>query len=290
MILNSPYEDIRTIGTGIGNGIISPENMPIMHDRLLETIKYFDMFCSKHNLKYCLMWGSLIGAVRNKGFVPWDDDMDVAMPRDDYEKLFELWEKYGDHNNFSLYRTTEDFCARVPIGLLRNKNTTVIYEFNKDEDIAHGVKLDIEPWDDVPDNKLLQLIQKFNFRVFEVYATQRLPISSPDLNGFRNLKILILKILFDVVKDKRKRFRIASNALKRATKYNGKNYRLVRCNATSAPSRREEVFDVARVSFEDTELYIPKGYDAILRQEYGDYMQKPDITKRKPNIEYVFMI
>ena len=285
---DSPYEKGCPRGTGIGTGVISPENMPIMHDRLLETISYFDQFCTRFGLVYCLIWGSLIGAVRHGGFVPWDDDMDVAMPRDDYEQFFNLWEKYGDHERFALYRTTADFCAKVPIGLLRNQKTTVIYEFNKDEDIAHGVTLDIEPWDEVPNNRILRAIQRYHFRIFEIYSTQRMPISSPYMKGFKKAKLFLLKTLFFLVKSGKRRYRIASKALRKATKYNGKGYPYVRCNATSRPSKRSDIFDTMRVPFENTELSIPKGYDVILKQEYGNYMEKPAIKDRSPAISYVF--
>lgn len=286
----SPYEKNVTRGSGIGQGVITPENMPIMHEKLLETVSYFDKFCHQHNLTYCLVWGTCIGAIRHQGFIPWDDDVDICMPRRDYEKLFEIWPKDGDIENFSLYRTTNKFCAKVPIGLFRNNNTTVIYDYCQDQDIKHGVKLDIEPWDEVPQNRLLQMIQYLCFRVFEVYSTQRLPKSSPSLRKFGRLKLTVVRLMLSLVKSKEKRFAIASTALKIATQFNGKDCEYVRCNAVSTPCKREDMFNTIRVPFENTELDIPKGYDNMLRLQthYGDYMQKPPLEKRVPNVGYVF--
>lgn len=285
---NSPYEINGLVGDGCGSGVITPENMQLMHKRLLETIRYFDSFCRENHLTYCLMWGSLIGAVRHKGFIPWDDDVDVAMPRQDYDKLFQLWEMLGDKENYSLYKTDLTFCAKVPIGLLRNRNTTVIYDFNKDQDISHGVKIDIEAWDEVPDSIFQRFYQKINFRLFEVYATQRLPVSAPSMRSFRKLKIIIIKMLLAFGKSEKNRCRLAMKFLKRATRFNGKGCRLVRCNASTAPSSKTDVFDTIRVPFEDIELSVPKGYDNILTKEYGNYMEKPDVPNRHPNIEYFF--
>ena len=286
----SPYELPVVKGDGLGEGIISPENMPVLHERLLENIVYFDTFCRSHGLTYCLMWGSLIGAVRNHGLIPWDDDMDVAMPRKDFEKLFELWGTEGDKDNFSLYRTTNDFCAKFPIGVLRNNNSTIIYDFCKDQDVKQGVKIDIEPWDEMPKGRLSQFLQYLHFRLYEVYSTQRLPNTAANLSKNRKLKIAIVKLLLDLVPDEGRRCKIACRELNKAIKYSKNGNGMVRCNASTKPQAKEDMFDVIDCDVAGHHLMIPKNYDKILRiyRSYGDYMEKPPVDKRCPNISYSF--
>ena len=75
---------------------IDDETFKKMQAKMLEMLLYFKDFCGKHNLMFYLCGGGAIGAIREKGFVPWDDDTDCFMPRSDYEMFPALWEKYGD--------------------------------------------------------------------------------------------------------------------------------------------------------------------------------------------------
>ena len=76
--------------------------------KCLEILLYFKDFCEKHNLRFFLCGGACIGAIRHKGFIPWDDDIDVFMPREDYEKLGDLWNKYADTERYEYCRTNKD--------------------------------------------------------------------------------------------------------------------------------------------------------------------------------------
>lgn len=71
----------------------TPEELRKWQLKLLEILVYFRDFCNEHNLRFWLAAGTCLGAVRHKGFIPWDDDLDVQMPREDYDKLIELWIK-----------------------------------------------------------------------------------------------------------------------------------------------------------------------------------------------------
>ena len=79
-----------------------------MQNRMILILKYFIQLCESNGLRYWCAGGTMLGAVRHKGFIPWDDDIDVFMPRSDYERLFELWPKIGDLKNYCLCRTTKD--------------------------------------------------------------------------------------------------------------------------------------------------------------------------------------
>ena len=80
---------------------MSKEEFRRLQLKVLDTLLYFDAFCKEHHLRYYLAGGTLIGALRGGGFIPWDEDIDVHMPRPDYEKLPKLWEKYADTEHYS---------------------------------------------------------------------------------------------------------------------------------------------------------------------------------------------
>lgn len=107
--LNLSYDDLRSLQL-----------------KSLEILLYFKKFCESHGLTFYFCGGCCIGAIRHQGFIPWDDDIDVFMPRDDYEKLFKIWDKYADTKRYSCCRTTrEKFIGNVMTTVVDN-NTEVI--------------------------------------------------------------------------------------------------------------------------------------------------------------------
>ena len=113
----------------------------------LEMVKYFDSLCRENKLIYFLCGGCCIGAVRNKGFIPWDDDVDVFMPREDYERLKDVWE---DNPKYSIQYETQNVHTANQFLTIHNNETTFIETYKKDLDINHGVKLDVLPLDGCP--------------------------------------------------------------------------------------------------------------------------------------------
>ena len=87
---------------------LTPELLRELQLKQLDMLVYFRDFCEKNNLTFYLIGGALIGALRNGGFVPWDDDVDVMLPREDYEKLYKLWHEQGADGRFRLLKTDSD--------------------------------------------------------------------------------------------------------------------------------------------------------------------------------------
>ena len=113
-----------------------------------DLLKEYIDFCEKHNLTYFLMAGTLLGAIRHKGFIPWDDDIDVAMPREDYDRFCELAAKeFTGDIFFQSYKTDKHF--PYVFSKLRNTNTTFIEAVYKHVDMNHGVYIDIFPIDGI---------------------------------------------------------------------------------------------------------------------------------------------
>lgn len=273
---HSEYETNRTGGDGKGAGKVKAQDMSLLHDRLYETLVCFDEFCAKHDIKYILAGGTCLGAVRDHDIIPWDGDLDVAVLRDDFEKLFREWEISGDKEHFSLYRTTEDFCAYVPIGLMRHNGTTYIRSFEEGlTDRNLGVKIDIEPMDEVPANPRKRKIQRF-FAYFHVaFLTQRIPRE-------QSKKITMgVKLVLGIFRGKKIRNAILRYTGKQIRKYNGTGCEKVAINGLGGLSYRSDIVESQRVPFHGGQFCIPVNYDEYLRWEYGDYMALPPVEKRE---------
>lgn len=144
---------------------------------LLDLLIQFDTVCKKNNLRYYIDSGTLLGAIRHKGFIPWDDDIDVVMPREDYDKLMSLpADAFGEPYFFQNYKTDSYFTHINP--QLRNSNTCAIlktegkgYHFNQ------GIFLDIFPLDTVSKYKVFRkaqyLMLKFTHKLYEFAAYKK---------------------------------------------------------------------------------------------------------------------
>ena len=129
-------------------------------------------FCKKNNLTIFFCGGCLIGTIRNKGFIPWDDDIDVFMPRDSYEKLKKLWSEKGNTKDYELVIPSKDNYTMNQFITFNDNNTTFIKEYEKDLDMNHGMRIDILPLDGCPKSRIKRKIQKFWALLYSVYCTQ----------------------------------------------------------------------------------------------------------------------
>ena len=120
----------------------------------LELTDFLHDFCEKHQLKYYLAFGSLLGAIRHNGFIPWDDDMDVWMPRKDYEYLCKHFPK--DNPDYFLQTTKTDKYYGRMFAKIRKNNTIFLEDVDKHvEKRHHGIFLDIFPLDNCKSNLLI---------------------------------------------------------------------------------------------------------------------------------------
>ena len=126
----------------------------------VELLSDFDTFCKEHNLKYSLSFGTLLGAVRHKGFIPWDDDIDVDMSIDDYIRLGKLWSKYGDKDKYFLQTKKTDPKIPCPFYRLRLNNTAWIEPGHETFPIHWGIPLDIFPVYNLPQNTVMRKAQR----------------------------------------------------------------------------------------------------------------------------------
>jgi len=179
--------------------------------RSLEMAEYFVAFCKEHDLLCYLCGGGAIGALRNKGFIPWDDDLDFFMPRKDYEKLAELWPRYADERYF-LSKSNKDFVDRNLFITIRDKETTCIKPYQQDLDLPHGLALDVLPLDYYPKNPAERKKQVRWALIYSLFCAQTIPEKHGALMKWGS------RILLGMT-PKSLRYRIWKKAEKEMTKY-----------------------------------------------------------------------
>lgn len=254
----------------------SPEELRRWQLKLLEILVYFRDFCESHNLRFYLAAGTCIGAVRHHGFIPWDDDLDVQMPRADYEKLVELWNRDADTSRFKCERTSDKHCIKFPMTVARSVDTTCIYDHSVDEDICQGLKIDVEFLDGYPNKKIERIIYVVCARFVGLLRAGRVP------NRKSTLIKIVSRIVLFLLPSKSSRWKMSRALEKYLMKFDfDGDYEYVRYLTTDL--RKRSLYDKAvYLDFEGYQMPVPVGYDEYLRAQYGDYMQLPPEDKRKP--------
>ncbi|BED91714.1 MAG: glycosyl transferase [Candidatus Improbicoccus pseudotrichonymphae] len=262
----------------INNLLLGKEDLRNLQMKNLEMFNYFKNFCEKNNLIFFVCGGCCIGTIRHEGFIPWDDDMDVFMLRNDYEKFKSLWK-----NNEKYYINSEFYSFTKFI----DKNTTLI---NK-EDILRkniiGVSLDIFPLDGCPKSKLKRCMQIFCALMYCLYSSNMIP----QKHG------LIIKFLCTVLlrlPSVKIKIKLSSFFEKKMSKYPIDDCEKI-TELCAGPryifnEYPKEIFgSCVFKKFEGQSVPIPIGYDEYLKTAFGDYMKIPPKSKQKTDHEIVFM-
>lgn len=242
----------------------------------LEILKEFISCCEQMNLTYYISYGTLVGAIRHGGFIPWDDDIDVCMPRPDYDKFISEGSKFLPENYFIQTMDTDPKYA-LNFAKLRDSDTTLFEKHVVDVDINHGVFIDIFPFDGYVkgQNKVLDLRVKEN-PVFEESDTN---IISNTLNGLG--KKLTYK-LGETIPNKLKTDLSKLSVPKDNPSFEESDY--VACLVDSfyiIPFKKEFLGKGIKVDFEGIKVNAPENYDEYLKALYGDYMKLPPEDQRE---------
>lgn len=249
----------------------------------LDIIKKIDEICEKLNITYYLMYGSLIGAIRHKGFIPWDDDMDIAMKYPDYIKFLEYCRKKGDEMKpFELHNFETN--KNVFYNISRLCDTRYILEFDG-MNYTSGTFVDIYPLEGIGKKEDLEFwkrkLKKTPRIQKSIYmcCNKTLFFGKTKLTRVANIpkcvisKILGKKYFFDKLNNYRK------------IDWNESDYVAVPAWETQYYERCW--FDeTIRVEFEDIMVSIPKEYDKLLRRSYSDYMKLPPEKDRRASHGY----
>lgn len=239
---------------------------------LLDILDDVTAFCEEHGIRYFLAYGTLLGAVRHNGYIPWDDDVDIHIPRPDYERFMELYNNAGRPYKVIAHETDRGY--NVPFAKVHHTKT-VVHEFLYKNPGTFGVYIDIFPLDGL--KKPLQATlcgQCIRF----MYVKSSCFSKGQTLA--RKLRLAITKtILLPFT-----RHFILSAMRKIATRYNFADCDKV-CSFGSRTAVREilprDIFDTyIMMPFEGRKYRVPKGYDRYLRAKYGDYMTLPPEEQR----------
>ena len=259
-----------------------------IQEKMLDILVYFSQFCKENNLTFTLAGGTILGAVRHKGFIPWDDDLDVFMLREDYEKLYELWPVKADTGRYACVRSNETVNIHHSATEIKDNNTTMINHHSVDCDIHHGIMIDVIPMDGVPANRWSRFWQMAASMVYCCFNFQRLP----DHKG--KVTYYATKLALGLVRSPKLRYKIWKAAERRIARYGTEQCDLV-ASFGEGPSIMEMRFPTewfrspVMLEFEGHPMPVPADYDAVLRALYGDYMQLPPEEDRVPRHTAVFI-
>lgn len=240
----------------------------------LDLLHEFDRVCRKHQLKYYLMFGSLLGAVRHGGFIPWDDDVDVGMLRDDYEKLLLLKKEFQKPYFLQTPYTDEGYFYSY--AKIRNSNTTGLTTNFQYQRINWGMMLDIYPLD-----KFVWDGAEERYKAISELATDNsnyMRKSQP--NPSQNEKERIASYSGRNPLDNYEEIQRIS------TQFNNTKSDLLSVSSLTLYSLERNVFQkkdfdgIEYHEFEGFQFPIPKGYDRILNTIYPNYMKLPPINQR----------
>lgn len=249
----------------------------------LLVLEDFIKICDENNLNYYLFYGTLIGAIRHHGFIPWDDDIDVVMFRDDYEKFMKIMEsKNSDKYEILETRYQNDYF--LLFAKMSLKNTTFGEYWTNQVGFNLGIFVDIFVLDNVPDNK----IKRFFFKKYSFLLDKLLTMSAIKLDSNYSMPVRLISNAIHFILNKlgltTSYFQKKSNKLFR--KYDDTETEYV--SDLTEPSqfivKRSHMNPPKKVKFEDIEAKVPNDYDYILRLIYGDYMQIPPEEERITHI------
>lgn len=249
----------------------------------LEILNDFAKVCKENNLSYFGFGGTGIGALRHGGFIPWDDDIDLGISRDDYKKAMEIFER--DYADKYTVVNAEKFDFPVMNTHIIINDSKFITEEDKYGSYPKGIFLDIFPLDNTPDDEALRKKHlKKTWLLSKLFVIKHIPFPHVPFKGFKKklahcvtatmwlfLKLVSHKFLYNL-------------CLKECTKYNStETGHIAYCCGSKFCGNvfnKEQLYPLRKEKFEDTEVYFPGNLEDILTAEYGNFMQVPPPEKR----------
>lgn len=255
----------------------------------LELVKMVDELCSKLKLTYYIIGGTLLGAVRHGGFIPWDPDIDIAMPREDYEKMREYWLNNPSERYFYQHYSTEKNHIS-PHALIKIKNSHVEFGTTKTrvKPSYDGIYLDIFPLDNPPEDKKLQEKQMKKIKNLKTIVYYKSAPVYPTNNKIVKFLKLFISILLTPIS-----FKYLNAKLDKAMQeYNSPTSKHLVSMASHYSYWKQlmpkTIYGTpVRINFEGIPLCAPAATDDYLTRLYGDYMQLPPEEHRAEMLSYI---
>lgn len=245
----------------------------------LDMVGKFVEVCREHGLEYRIMGGTLLGAVRHKGFIPWDNDIDLLMPRRDFNRLLEIGPEAFKDPLFFQTPVTENARYFSTYVKIRNRLGTAGTQEDFESGINCGVFIDIFCLDEIPDN--LRKRKMYYRRLNEIAKMQRFALGKALPGGIVNeIKHTIQKMVYRCIYHNPDAAELFDIYQKAAGRYAGSGCRDVAHRDFGYQERyiwtKKDWDGTLPMTFEDMELDAPVGYDAILTRQYGNYNEIPE--------------
>ena len=245
----------------------STDDLKMVQSYELEIMKYIHQFCEQNHLRYSLAYGTAIGAVRHHGFIPWDDDIDIVMPREDYNRFLTLWKNSDDYILVNK-DTNPDFTQNFT--KIKKNHTTFLQEEDVGKSYHKGIFVDIFPADRIPHQTLAQ--QKFY-----LCCLLSLLFTRNHNSGKGGLVQKVENALLSLSENSKRTLLLRAN--QNIQKYNShKDYRYIFLSTLQSCTMvyPSNIFsEIVLTDFENEEFYIFKQVDLHLKIVYGNYMQLP---------------
>lgn len=251
----------------------------------LEILFELDRICKKNNIQYFLLAGTVLGAIRHNGFIPWDDDIDIGMTRNQYERFIKICSEELDSNYFlQTYKTDPNYPGLY--AKIRKNNTTFIEKATAKIDMHKGIYIDIFPFDNIPDRILDRFIHKWLLFVIDIIRSSRILEYHSNLTYIKKMIITIIhyfsrivpKRLIDCLEEKLAKIYNRTN-----TECIGNLYgygQLFKEYDTKICIKREYIFPLSKVKFECHYFPAPGRWHEYLTHYYNNYMEMPPEEQR----------
>lgn len=254
----------------------------------LAILSHIHDICEKNGIKYVLAYGTLIGAVRHKGFIPWDDDIDIFIAREDYWRFKDLILKDNQYYFLDM-DSTQDYYYMI--ARVCDKNTRLIQN-NQKQTAQMGCFIDVYPLDNATSNRFFAIIFKCIFKelsnVMIAYSYLN-PNDQLRVEHWYNIRRIAYRFFLQRI-DRRffvelyEKLYLWLQKRDNSLYINGWDWKID--DVYSSNIINERVLMV----FEGKEFYVPKDYDEVLKKYYGDYMQLPPVNEQRPHHDYVVYV
>lgn len=249
-----------------------------LKEEQLKVLDYIVKICEENSLEYFLIGGTLLGAVRHRGYIPWDDDLDLAMPRKDYEKFIKIFLNQ-DNGKYILDTNNHSKYYWLPFLKVRNKNTIYQENLQKNYKGNLGIWVDIFPLDN--GNKKISKLQSFQFRFVKnsrYLISMKCDVLVPKKTQGKTLIFKLLTIL-------PKKFWVwLQNTIMKLNHNDNSKYFInlgSQYGMFKQTHLKDKYYPSKKLEFEGRMLNVPKDYDYVLTKIYGkDYMELPPVEKR----------
>ncbi len=263
------------------------EELNKLHSTEISILQEIIRVCKENEIPYFTVGGTTLGCIRHDGFIPWDDDIDIGMLRNDYEKFLliapqKLSEGYS-LQHFSVEKNAPTYFAKV-----RKDDTKFVEKSTRHLNVHQGVFVDIMPFDNVPDD--MRERKKFYKTVWILLRLQIAKTNKVSVAGAANFKkavsAVFKRIIHLLLKPVPKKY-LDETLDKKIRMYNNMVTNTISSRATRKHEcSREDIFPTKSHKFENIEVLIPNNTDKILKTLYGDYMKLPAEEKRVNHAPY----